>query len=170
MTKRLQILKSSLEKKEQQFDAKLDAHIADVKRANGQPLNDKRNGHVTLNRWEKQNGSLRNAQKGIEATKQAIEREEGKIFAVEYEQQTMPAEILALIESGELKQWRKFPHILFVDGVDKARIYWDAEAWQVSHKFYREVVDAEQRKKFAAVYNSLNNAITEKKRAGKAQQ
>ena len=163
MTKRLQILKSSLEKKEQQFDARLDAHIADVKRANGQPLNDKRNGHVTLNRWERQEDSLRNAQKGIRQTKQAIEREEGKIFDVDCAKSKMPAEIIALIESGELKQWRKFPHILFVDGVDKARIYWDAEAWQVSHKFYRQVADLEQRKKFATVYNALNTAINESK-------
>ena len=55
MSNRLEILKNSLEKKEQQLEKRFDDHFADVKRANGQPLNDKRNGQATMNRWERQN-------------------------------------------------------------------------------------------------------------------
>ena len=47
MTKRLDILKASLEKKEAAMDAKISEHFATVKEANGQPLNDKRNGAAT---------------------------------------------------------------------------------------------------------------------------
>ena len=76
---RLEILENSLIKKQEKFDTKLSEHFADVKSANGQPLNDKRNGHVTLNRWEKQNASLLNCEKEIEKTKEAIEKEKRKI-------------------------------------------------------------------------------------------
>ena len=54
MTKRLDILKNSLAKKEKEFDAKLQNHFDTVKLANGQPLNDKRNGRATINLWERQ--------------------------------------------------------------------------------------------------------------------
>ena len=97
MSKRLEILKRSLEKKQAEFDNKLSNHIADVKRANGQPLNDKRNGYVTLNRWERQNDSLRNLQQSIEKTKNAIETEEYKISGVETAKETMPKELLNLV-------------------------------------------------------------------------
>lgn len=52
-TNRLTILEDSLVKKEAEFQRRLDAHFADVKRGNGQPMNDKRNGQATLNRWDK---------------------------------------------------------------------------------------------------------------------
>lgn len=71
---RLDILKASLEKKQAKFDKKLDEHFADVRSANGQPLNDKRNGYSTMRRWDKQNDSLSNLQKEIEKTKSAINR------------------------------------------------------------------------------------------------
>ena len=70
MSKKLEILKQSLEKKEQQLNSKFDQHFATVKQANGQPLNDKRNGQATLNKWERQNEGIRTMQKSIEATKQ----------------------------------------------------------------------------------------------------
>ena len=50
MSKRLEILKNSLVKKEQQFNEKLQTHFDTVKQSNGQPLNDKRNGQATLNK------------------------------------------------------------------------------------------------------------------------
>ena len=50
---RLDTLKASLAKKEEKFNRMLDTHIKDVKSANGQPLNDKRNGYATMNRWDK---------------------------------------------------------------------------------------------------------------------
>ena len=125
MSKRLEILKNSLAKKEQQLNAKFDEHFATVKQANGQPLNDKRNGQATLNKWERQNEGIITLKKSIEATKQAIEKEESKIKGVEHVNTFIPAEILKLVESGDLIQWRKHPHTFFVPGVDKARIVWD---------------------------------------------
>ena len=65
MSKRLEILKQSLAKKEQQLNAKIDQHFATVKQANGQPLNDKRNGQATLNKWQRQNEAIRTIQKAL---------------------------------------------------------------------------------------------------------
>jgi hypothetical protein len=80
MSKKLEILKQSLAKKEEQLNAKFDTQT--VKQANGQPLNDKRNGQATLNKWERQNEGIRQFKKAL--TKQAIEIEEGKIKGVEH--------------------------------------------------------------------------------------
>lgn len=156
---RLDILKSSLEKKQAKFDKKLDEHFADVRSANGQPLNDKRNGASTMRRWDRQNDALSNLQKEIEKTKSAIEREEGKLIDIAGNKSRMPKEITDLIDNGTLKQWGKYPHIMFVDGVDKARIIWDDKKKQVLHKFANTLTDKEQRKKFAQVYNSLHASI-----------
>ena len=156
---RLDILKSSLEKKQAKFDNKLDEHFADVRSANGQPLNDKRNGASTMKRWDKQNESLANIDKEIEKTKTAIEREERKIRNIDYNKSSMPQEIQRLIDNGTLKQWGKYPHILFVDGVDKARIIWDDKKKVVMHKFTNTLTDKDQRKMFAQVYNSLHELI-----------
>lgn len=156
---RLDILKASLEKKQAKFDSKLDDHFADVRSANGQPLNDKRNGFRTINKWEKQNDHLSNLQKEIEKTENAIEYEKGKLRGIEREKSNFPAEILELINNGTLKQWGKYPHIMFVVGVDKARIIWDDKKKVVMHKFAKTLTDKEQKKKFAQVYNSLHAAI-----------
>jgi len=156
MSKKLEILKQSLAKKEQQLNAKFDQHFATVKQANGQPLNDKRNGQTTLNKWERQNESIRTMQKSIKATKQAIEIEEGKIKGVEHANTFIPAEIQKLVETGELIQWRKHPHTFFVPGVDKARIVWDEKRKVVAHKFVSEITIQEQRTKFVRIYNPLN--------------
>ena len=156
MSKKLEILKQSLAKKEEQLNAKFDTHFATVKQANGQPLNDKRNGQATLNKWELQNEGIRIMQKSIEATKQAIEIEEGKIKGVEHANTFIPAEIQKLVETGELIQWRKHPHTFFVAGVDKARIVWDEKRKVVAHKFVSEITIQEQRTKFVRIYNPLN--------------
>ena len=155
MSKRLEILKNSLAKKEQQLNAKFDEHFATVKQANGQPLNDKRNGQATLNKWERQNEGIRTLQKSIETTKQAIEKEESKIKGVEHVNTLIPAEILKLVESGDLIQWRKHPHTFFVPGVDKARIVWDEKRKVVCHKFVSAITVQEQRTKFVRIYNPL---------------
>ena len=156
MSKKLEILKQSLVKKEQQLNDKFDQHFATVKQANGQPLNDKRNGKATLNKWDLQNESIRTMQKSIESTKQAIEIEEGKIKGVEQANTFIPAEIQKLVETGELIQWRKYPHTFFVNGVDKARIIWDEKRKVVAHKFVSKITIQEQRTKFVRIYNSLN--------------
>lgn len=156
---RLDILKASLEKKQAKFDRKLNEHFADVKSTNGQPLNDKRNGFATMERWDRQNDVLSRMQKEIEKTQTAIEREESRIRCIDRNKNSMPEEIQELIDNGTLKQWGKYPHIMFVEGVDKARIIWDSKKKTVMHKFVSSITDTEQRRKFARVYNSLNASI-----------
>lgn len=157
---RLEILKKSLEKKENELVKRLDAHFEDVKRANGQPLNDKRNGQATMNRWEKQNNAIRNLKESIEKTKNAIEKEQWKINGVNYQNENfIPKEILELIEKGELVQWRKHPTHFFVPGVDKARIWWDESRKAVAHKYAHLITEQEQRTKFVRLYNGLNAVL-----------
>ncbi|RZF53659.1 hypothetical protein EXE30_06705 [Acinetobacter halotolerans] len=153
---RLEVLKKSLEKKEILFNEKLVNHFADVKSANGQPLNDKRNGGVTLDRWDKQNESLRNLKQSVEKTKSAIEREESKIAYVEALSSEIPKEIMDLVEKGILTQWRKNPNFFFVVGVEKARIVWDLKKKVVAHRYIREIKDKAQWALFRDVYNRLN--------------
>lgn len=159
---RLDILKSSLKKKEDKFNKKINEHFEDVASANGQPLNDKRNGPATMRRWDRQNNAISNLQKEIDKTKSAIEREEGKLIGMARNKELMPKEITDLIDNGILIQWGKYPHILFVNGVDKARIIWDSKKKAVMHKFVSSITDADQRKIFARVYNSLHEAINKK--------
>ena len=156
---RLDILKASLEKKQARFNRKLNEHFSDVKSANGQPLNDKRNGYSTMKRWDRQNETLSKIQKEIEKPRTAIEREESRIRCIDRNRNSMPEEIQKLINDGTLKQWGKYPHIMFVEGVDKARIIWDDRKKVVMHKFVSSITDTEQRRKFARVYNSLNASI-----------
>ena len=155
MSKRLEILKNSLIKKEQQFSDKLQHHIDTVKQANGQPLNDKRNGQATLNKWDKQNESLRNLKDSIEKTKRAIEKEEGKILDVTQSKEFLPKEILDLVDEGVLVQWRKHPSYFFVNGVEYARIFWDKKKNVLGYKYLNSISDKEQYKLFAKTYNEL---------------
>jgi len=69
MSKQLEILRKSLSNKEAELARRFDNHFATVKQANGQPLNDKRNGQATLDKWEKQNNSIRNQIAEIEKNK-----------------------------------------------------------------------------------------------------
>lgn len=156
---RLDILRKSLENKEAKFNQKLAGHFADVKRTNGQPLNDKKCGRSTFARWEKQNDALLRLDEEIEKTKEAIENEESKCRYVAKVKAGMPKAITDLIDDGTLVQWRKYPHIMFVNGVDKARIVWDEDKKKVFHKFVNTLPTGEQRKKFAAVYNKLHHEI-----------
>ena len=156
MSKKLEILKNSLAKKEQELQRRFDVHFATVKQANGQPLNDKRNGQATLNKWERQNDAIRTAKESIGKTKRAIEFEEGKIKGVNT---FIPKEILELVESGILIQWRKHPHTFFVAGVDKARIVWLEKTKQVAHRFVSEIIEQEQRTKFVRVFNPLGAVL-----------
>lgn len=159
MSKRLEILKQSLAKKEQELQRKLDVHFATIKQANGQPLNDKRNGQATLNKWERQNNAIRSAQESIERTKRAIDFEEAKTKGVEHVNTYIPKEILQLVDTGVLIQWRKHPHTFFVAGVDKARIVWLEKTKQVAHKFVSQIKEQEQRTKFVNVFNPLGAVL-----------
>lgn len=165
MSKRLEILKTSLDKKNKELQRRLDEHFETVKRANGQPLNDKRNGRATLNKWERQENAMRSLKESIEKTEKAIQREEWKIGAVKYQNDNfIPQEILELVEKGELVQWRKHPTYFFVAGVDKARICWDEKRKAVAHRYYSLITDKEQRTKFAEIYNSLNKKLNKNKK------
>jgi hypothetical protein len=159
MTKRLEILKVSLEKKQNDFDARLSDHFDDVRSANGQPLNDKRGGYKTLNRWEKQNESLRDRQKGIEKTEMAIEREESKIAYCERTLADLPQCIVDLVKDGTLIQWRKFPNTFFIANVEKGRLGFNFEKKCVFHRYYSEIPTLEQKTKFREIYNNLNKEI-----------
>lgn len=65
MSKRSEIFKKLLEKKESELNRKLGDHFDGVRSANGQPLNDKRRGIANFARWERQNDSIRNLGKKV---------------------------------------------------------------------------------------------------------
>ena len=158
MSKRLEILKASLAKKEKLFDEKFQEHMGEVKRANGQPLNDKRNGSATLKKWAKQDDALRNQQESIEVTKRAIESEEAKIRKVK--NTNIPDFLRPMLESGELIQWRKFPNRFFVRGVDKGRIVWNEKEQVFMHSHTAEV-PKEQYPLFRDTFNKINRTHKE---------
>ena len=161
MSRKLEILKASLEKKQAELDRKFSNHFADVKSANGQPLNDKRNGQSTLNRWEKQNDSIRKQKAEIEKTKAAIEREEAQIAYLARVRESTPADILELVQAGTLNIWSKYPNMFFVDGVEKGRIIWDKKRNVVAHRYYHLIPSVDQKNKFAKVYNSLAKILNQ---------
>lgn len=155
MSKRLEILKKSLVKKELILDQKINDHFETVKQANGQPLNDKRNGHKTLAMWEKQNDSIRSQQLEIEKTKQAIEREEAKISNVN--SFDIPEFFKPFLDSGEIKQWRKYPNRFFVNGVEKGRIIWNEDKKTLGYSYLQEV-PKDQYPIFRDIFNRILKA------------
>jgi hypothetical protein len=158
-SKKLKILTASLIKKEAVLDKKFETHFNSVKQANGQPLNDKRNGQSTLNKWDRQSDSIRNQKESIEKTKRAIQREENKIIDVEQTNTFIPPEILELVKVGKLNQWRRYPNTFFVPDVDKARIFWDNNRKVVAHRYTHLITEQKQRSKFVKLYNNLNTIL-----------
>jgi len=156
MTKRLKILENSLVKKDRALSDKFENHFIDVKSANGQPLNDKRNGQATLGRWGRQNESIRSAIDGVEITKAAIEREKSKINYVEFWYKKMPEYLTDLIDNGEINQWRKHPRMMFVSGVDKARLVFNDETGLVNHRYVSDIKDKQQFAIFRDLFNQIN--------------
>lgn len=154
-TTRLQILETSLLKKQAEFDEKLQHHFDTVKQANGQPLNDKKNGPATLKKWDQQNQALRNLQDSIAKTERAIEIEKYKISNVEGAKKGFPQPILDMLESGQLIQWRKHPNTFFVKGVDKARIVWDEKDKIIFTRYKNSISDPEVWRTFAKTFNTL---------------
>lgn len=136
---RLDILKNSLEKKKNLFHSKLSDHFATVKQSNGQPLNDKRNGAVTLKKWERQNNSLRNLDDSIKSTSAAIEKEEYKIKSCDAIKEILPEVFLNLIEKKKINQWRKYPNRFFVSGVEKARIIYKSDTNTITCQYVSEI-------------------------------
>lgn len=158
-TKKLKILKASLIKKEAILNQRFATHFATVKQANGQPLNDKRNGQATLDKWERQNQGIRNQKESIDKTKLAIEKEECKIKGTEILKEVLPKIILEMIESGKLIQWRKHPNTFFVNGVDKARIVWDDKNKTIFTRYRSEITKQEVWKLFASTFNEILKEI-----------
>ena len=154
-SKRLAILEASLIKKEVSLNDRFETHFASVKQANGQPLNDKRTGQATLDKWERQNEAIRNQQASIEKTKNAIEKEKSKIAGIEHAKGTLPTCILKMIESGQLIQWRKHPNTFFVNGVDKARIVWDVKKRIIFTRYKSAITEQDVWKLFAAAFNKI---------------
>jgi hypothetical protein len=154
--KRLEILQNSLQKKEAVLDQKFENHFADVKLGNGQPINDKRNGQATLNRWESQNNSIKNQLKEIEKTKAAIEFEQGKILGCDEILKDLPEPFLAALETGEITQWRKFPNRFFVKDGGRGRIIWEKQKILCS---YVPESGTPERAAFAACFNKLKSQI-----------
>ena len=154
-TKKLEILENSLIKKKVVLDDKFETHFASVKQANGQPLNDKRNGQATLDKWERQNEAIRNQEKSIAKTERAIEIERGKIIDVEGAKETLPNVILEMLETEQLIQWRKYPNTFFVKGVDKARIVWDAKKRIIFTRYRNAITEQEVWKLFVSAFNKI---------------
>lgn len=158
MSKRLEILRSSLAKKEARFNERLQNHFDTVKQANGQPLNDKRNGRATLNKWDKQSDALRTLESGIQRTKAAIEREEMKVASAS--SVSIPAFMQKAIADGLITQWRKFPRFFFVTGVKHGRIVLDEKTGLIAHR-YLSKVSKEEYPLFRDAFNSLNKQSRE---------
>ena len=158
---RLSVLRASLAKKTAQLDAKFAEHFADVKSANGQPLNDKQDGRSTTDRWERQSAAIRNLQEGIKKTEAAIEREEIKDVGVEMALEELPAALLAALDAGEITQWRKHPTTFFVPGVDRARIVWTKGKDGLGVRYLSEIPDSDQHRIFARTFNALRGKLAE---------
>lgn len=162
MSKRLEILKASLAKKEARFDERLKNHFDTVAQANGQPLNDKRNGRATLNKWDKQSDALRALQRSIQRTKDAIEREEIKIALANVVE--LPAYLQRAIDDGLITQWRKHPRFFFVAGVSGGRIVLDEKTGIIGYR-YLSKVSKEEYPTFRDVFNKLNRQCRESQQA-----
>jgi len=154
-TKKLKILTASLRKKEAVLDQRYETHFSTVKQANGQPLNDKRNGQSTLNKWDRQRESIRNQKESIERTKKAIEKEEDKIFSSEKAKKNIPIVILEMLETGQLTQWRRHPNTFFVKGVDKARIVFDPKKRIIYTRYRASITEQDVWKLFASAFNTI---------------
>lgn len=159
---RLEILQNSLAKKEQVLAEKLNNHFADVKSANGQPLNDKRNGQATLNKWDKQSQSIAKQLKEIEKTQNALEREQAKIDECEAVKSELPQILLDLLEQGKITQWRKYPNRFFMVGVEKARLVYDFKTGLISHSYVNQIKDKDQFDAFRELYNHINKVHNKK--------
>jgi hypothetical protein len=156
---RLQVLRRSLARKNEAMDAKISEHFASVKAANGQPLNDKRNGAATLSKWDRQNESIRRIAEEIEKTKAAIDREISSISRVAKASDSLPTPIRDAVASGLLQQWRKHPNTFFVSGVDKSRIVLLQDG-RLAHRYAKSISCADQRRIFAHAYNRLAEEVS----------
>lgn len=149
-TKRLTILESSLAKKEERLNQLISNHFETVKQANGQPLNDKRNGHKTLSLWDSQSDAIRKQQAEIEKTKIAIEKEKSKMANVANAE--IPEYLRYFLDNGLISQWRRFPNRFFVVGGGRARIIY--KDGKLLYSYLNEVTQ-DERAKFVSVVKEI---------------
>jgi len=154
---KLSILKKSLKNKEAILDRKFESYFQDVNSANGQPLNDKRGGRSVLDSWDRKSDSIAKQKKEIGKTERAIAKEEDKLSDVNYWYGKMPKFLTDIIDSGRITQWRQHPRIMFVVGVDSARLVFDGKTEIVSHKYVNRIKDKEQFSIFRDLFNELNS-------------
>jgi len=158
VSRRLEILKASLAKKQTLFDQRLQEHFDTVKEANGQPLNDKRNGRATLNKWDKQSEGLRTLESSIQRTKNAIEKEEMKIALAD--SVSIPKFMQDAIDAGLITQWRKHPRLFFVNGVKHGRIVLNEETGTIGYRYLNKI-SKDEYPTFRDVFNNLNQQSRE---------
>lgn len=154
-TKRLEILENSLVKKQAELKRRVKEHYEDVRSANGQPLNDKRNGRRTMDRWDEQMHMIMKTEDSIEKTKRAIDREKTKIARVECFD--VPPAIQELLDTGVLIQWRRHPNRFFVKGVENGRIVYEDGKILVAH--HKEIPNQEQYTIFLNVAKELSKKL-----------
>lgn len=152
MSKRLKVLEDSLAKKEEKLNELFSNHFESVKATNGQPLNDKRNGHKTFALWERQNNAIRRQQAELEKTKIAIEKEKDKIANVEIQQ--IPSYLKEYLENGTITQWRKYPNRFFVVGGGRARIVYKNNGLFYSHL---DTCDEQEKETFIRVLREISS-------------
>jgi len=165
MTKRLEILKQSLIKKEQELEAKFEVRFDHQKITNGQPMNDKRNGFSWFAKSEKLDNAIRNQMASIEKTKEAIAKEEQKISQCQDVKEVLPCAILKAIENGLITQWRKFPNRFFVVGVEKGRLIWNKKENKLQYSYASSIPNNEQFQIFRKVAIELSKEIETTKEA-----
>ena len=160
MSKKLLLLQNSLAKKEAKLEQRFAEHFEDVKSANGQPLNDKRNGISTINRWERQNQAIINLQKSIEKTKKAIEIEETKIWDVDLTKDVLPQIFHDMMASGEIIQWRKHPTRFFIPSIEKTRIVYNPKKKSIGIAFKEyAMTDQETWSKLVKAFNKISKYL-----------
>lgn len=124
-TKRLEILNNSLTKKEKIFNDLFITYTEEVKKAQGEPLRGHGRGNQILKRWDKTARRITLKLKDIEKTQRAIDREAYLSRNKEKALMKHQPHIKKMIEQGVLNVWRKHERVVFVVGVEKARIYFE---------------------------------------------
>ena len=149
---RSKVLRESAERKSQEVDRLIQAHFDTVRQANGQPLNDKRNGVATLAKWERQNQAIKSAMDSLEKTKLAIEVAERREEEIESVNASLPGYVHEMLDLGKIRQWGRHPNTFFVDGVEKGRIV--IKDGKIFHRYLNEV-PKDQYPKFRDTVNEL---------------
>lgn len=146
--KRVQILKASLEQKEQKLNELLKGRFAEAKQSNQK-----------LSEWAKQNAEVKEMLYSIETTKRAIKAEQKKVDKLKEINKKLPSEILELLEKGVISQWERYPNRFFVVGVKHARIVLDFETSNIMYQHLKLIPNEYQLNKFKAVYSELSEKL-----------